>query len=256
MTGPCNPRGVPARDHAATPLRPRLRRRLGIARSLGVRTVAGMIAASVAFAWGHVAGSDAQVTPPPGSLVPDDMDVGGHDLTEWEVAWVKWRLALPRAAAPSDQECITADQAGPVWFLDGNGAQPSPATRRCAVPAGSYLMFGPWFICSTVGPWRVRSADLARCSRHLWRRNFRGLRVTVDGIRLRPSGHPVVTAPFRFQLPSGPDMLLAGAARRGRAAVRAKATLLAPLVAGEHRLEVTERYRGLRRKVTYNISAA
>jgi hypothetical protein len=226
----------------------------GIARPIGL-LAAGVIAASIALAWGLSAESGAQQRPPPGSLAPEDMEVGGRGLTEWEVAWVKWRLALPLAAAPSDHECITAHQTAPVWFLDGNGAQPSTVTRKCTVPAGSYVMFGPWFICSTVGPWRERPAHLVACVRHQWRHSFRGFRVTVDGVQLRPSGHRTVTAPFRFHLPSGPDMLLAGKARSGRAAVRAKTALLTPLAAGEHSINVTELYRGLRRRVTYDISA-
>lgn len=51
-------------------------------------------------------------------------------------------------------------------------------------------------------------------------------------------------------------MLLAGPARRGRGAVRAKVALLTPLSAGRHRIKVVERYRGLRRKVTYRITVS
>jgi hypothetical protein len=224
-----------------------------------VRLALPAIVAVVAALGAHAPDASArtaEVTPPPGSLVPADAIVGGRSVTEWERAWLRWRLALPVAAAPSDDECITVQQVAPVWFLDGDGAQPSAVTRRCKVPGGRYLLFGPWIMCSTVGPFRVRAGRLTSCARRQWKRNFRGLDVTVDGAELHPSGVRVATGAFRFRLPSGPDMLLAGPARRGRGAARAKVALLTPLSAGRHRIKVVERYRGLRRKVTYRITVS
>lgn len=100
---------------------------------LALPAIVAVVAALCAAVPDASARTGAEVTPPPpGSLVPADAIVGGRSVTEWERAWLRWRLALPVDAAPSDDECITVQQTAPVWFLDGDGSSAPPS-----VPSGS-----------------------------------------------------------------------------------------------------------------------
>jgi hypothetical protein len=188
---------------------------------------------------------------------PTGSPVAGRSDRRWEVAWVRWRLSLPIHAAHTERTCITAGEraAARVWFLDGDGLQPDAVTRTCSVPAGRYLMFGPWTVCSNVGPRRVPARRLVGCARRLWRRFVLGLDVTVDGAALKPAGHDVTTWRFRFRMPAHANVLDVPGATRGRAAVRARVVLLAPLVAGAHTIVERERDRGLTLETTWRIHA-
>lgn len=198
---------------------------------------------------------------PRGALVPADARVGGRSYAQWERAWVKWRLRLPVHAAPSEGTCINRHQHAPVWFLDGDGAQPNRVTRRCRIPAARYLLLGPWVICTTIATdprSRASSAPgLRRCARRVYTHAFRGYTLIVDGEPLHPSARHTATGAFRFRMPARENMLALPGRTHGRAAVVADAALLTPLDAGRHTLRVIERYAGgFTRRVTYRVRVA
>jgi hypothetical protein len=196
-----------------------------------------------AFALGFellLAGTGANsIAVPPSPLVPTSEQVGGRDYGQWLATAYQWRLSLPAVTAQK-ASCFTSSQQGPVWFLSGSLYNGTGITRRCQVPAGRYLMtFTPSFDCSTVErpPLHATTdAGLRRCAKALWRKYPGSERLTLDGVRLLPSGYVVATDAFHFKMPARNNWLNVPGRTRGRAAAYGLASILRPLSPGVHTL--------------------
>jgi hypothetical protein len=84
----------------------------------------------------------AAVNDNPGILPPQSKPYG-MTYGAWGAQWWKWVIGIPAAENPaySDEtgEFGNVDQAGPVWFLAGNGG--GTTVRTLDVPAGKALFF-------------------------------------------------------------------------------------------------------------------
>jgi hypothetical protein len=203
--------------------------------------------------------SASQATP----LVPGNASVAGRFYGQWAAADYKWRVSQPNIT--SKTSCFTAGQHGPVWFLAGGRTNAMAVTRSCAVPAGRYLMWAtPSNYCSTVdrAPFHATSdAGLIRCARAAWQSEPGFETVTLDGRRLQPPAYLGGTAAFAFKMPAHNNWLRVPGRTHGRMAVYGFATILRPLSAGIHTLEVTDGFRLSGSaysllQVTYNLTVA
>jgi hypothetical protein len=187
--------------------------------------------------------------------------VGGRDLASWQIAWNRWRLALPAMPAGIGRGCITADQRGPVWFLSGGGSSfdEHVVTIDCTVPAGSYLMTGlPETLCPDVltdDPRLKTPRSLERCARRGWLDvGDRHPRLVLDG-RAIPNGYVVYTGVFRFTMPARGNVFQRVGIRGGRAAAGAKVAIVKPLAPGHHTLIEGVKYANFHNQVTiFNLT--
>lgn len=94
-------------------------------------------ASMVIFLW--AAAAKAQVVMP---LLPG-AKVSGLDMSQLSAEWWKWAESAPDDVSPlrdmTGKHCAVG-QRGEVWFLAG-GFGSSRITRKCAIPAGSYVFF-------------------------------------------------------------------------------------------------------------------
>lgn len=183
----------------------------------------------------------------PTPIVPSTQRVAGKTYTEWMVASWQWALAHAHSEAgapPRSFSCVRSGQRGKVWFLTDEYEGDAPVTVSCEVPAARYLFLeGPAFECSTVepAPFGAARVDLVRCARRI---ALRGVRLTLDGTTLKPSGYTIATPVFRFVMPANNNVLRVPGQTRGFSAVRGDAAMLAPLAAGTHTLVQREQFSG------------
>jgi hypothetical protein len=173
--------------------------------------------------------------------------VAGRSYSDWEIAWRRWREALPARAAPTAGACIARNQHGPVWFLGGDNPQTFGirSVRHCVVPADTDLMIGaPGIDCSTIekAPFYARTdAGLGRCASREWYLNRPSSHVSVDGRDVRPAGILIVTPAFRFSVTHNqPDL---NGRATGRTVVAAEPAILGPLTAGRHVVIAENEYK-------------
>jgi hypothetical protein len=219
------------------------RKAFGLVR--GRAAEAGLVAAVVAITLVAAGGSSAGVST---QIVPSGAHIGGHTLGQWVVRGGQWQLKYLRRynrSAPRVLGCVTAGQAGPVWYLHGNVYRGRSVTVTCRVPAERYLLIDvPSVDCSTVesAPFHATSdAGLVRCARS-FRRPAAILR--LDRTKLSPPGFIVATPAFPFAMPASHNVLGVTGRTHGRAAVVALALLLRPLAAGKHTLVREDRFPG------------
>jgi hypothetical protein len=211
-------------------------------------------------------GATAKPQAPAGSGRPHvvlDAAVDGRSLSEWDVDWWRWRLALPRAgAARSRRSCITSGQRGPVWFL-GHDYSIRPVDEssliECPVPRGYYLLVAtPAIDCSTIegAPFHAATqAGLGQCALADWSQASPRRRLSLDGHALVPFGVFLETPPFTFRAPPRDSVFMLPGRTSGRAAVAGDVTMIGPLPTGQHVLAAEQQYRGLRPEhVTYELS--
>jgi hypothetical protein len=189
-------------------------------------------------ATGALMGASA-VAASPSSLVPRDGTVGGHGYRYWAAAAWRWRHSLPKDV-PNKLACISARQAGPVWFLYESADVPFGRAITCRIPAGRYLMtYGPFDECSTIEPapfHATTNAGLIHCARREWRTEHGGLSLTLDGATITPPGYLVATSVFRFTIPARNNLLGLPGRSGGRGAFYGVASILPPLSPGTHTL--------------------
>lgn len=215
------------------------------ARLASANLIIGALAAMICLT-GAVSTSVAKRAPFAGG----ESGMTGRSYSSLEVAFLKWRFALPDNAAPSAKQCIKANQHGRVWFLavDEHPLQ-GIYTRYCAIPAGRDIVVGaPAIDCSTVEepPFYSGAPEgLERCAREDWRINAPSSALWLDGVSIRSAAHLVDTPVFAFTLPSRDNVLEVKGMTAGQAAAMATPAVIAPLSRGQHELVAELDYKGL-----------
>ncbi len=173
---------------------------------------------------------------PPSPLVPGSGLVAGRGYDQWVVAANRWRISLPGVTS-NRTSCLTAQQQGPVWFLNESNSNAPAITITCTTPAGRYVMlFVPAELCSTIDFPGTTNAGLMRCAKRGWRRAPGAETLTLDGTRLDPAGYVSGTRAFSFKMPAQNNWLERPGKTHGRMAVYGAATIFQPLGAGTHTL--------------------
>jgi hypothetical protein len=204
------------------PSRSRAHRRLALVLS-GFATAAATVAA------------DAD---PANLLLPRDAIVAGHDLDWYAQDWWQWVFSIPFEQNPvsdTDGRFCGAGQSGPVWYLAG-GFGSSRLHRTCSVPADRHLFFPIVIYLVTTRP--EQSSTCAEVRRKVLQDqdHYVHLVVELNGVQL-PDLHQMRITPEQcFDLAGG-----AAPEFESRAyypsATDGYWVMLAPLPAGDHRLE-------------------
>lgn len=196
--------------------------------------IRGMAALLVGVA---IAPTFAAATEPADLMLPRDAIVADRNLDWYAQDWWQWAFSVPVARNPvSDQDGRFCDvgQKGPVWYLAG-GFGTSRIHRTCTILAGRHLFFPIVNYLATTLPDQYSTCEEVRARVAQDHDQYVHLVVEVDGVRLPDLKTMRIAPDWCFDL--------AGRAAEMEprpfypSAMDGYWVMLAPLPAGEHRLE-------------------
>lgn len=173
---------------------------------------------------------------------------------EWAADWFEWLVEAPLSTSP----LLNPDNCGPgesgrVWFLSVSLGGAS--TANCTVPAGKAILVTPGgaFCTPAVGDPQTTYAGLRRCALGEVRTLISGVRVVVDGHRIKHVlRHLVVSRLIHLHLPS--DNVFGAAAGSYPAVVVGYFLILHPLSLGHHTIATFDNLGGTPTSMTYDIT--
>ena len=170
-------------------------------------------------------------------LSPDSI-VAGHDLSWYATDWWQWAFSMPVDQSPvrdPDGRLCGINQRGPVWYLAG-GFGSARIHRTCTIPADRLLFFPIITTMVTTMPGQEQTCDEAQAQASENNERYVHLVVEIDGIRVPELQRTRISTIACFNLAgrTAPEL-------EPRTFFPSAAdgywVMLAPLPAGDHRLE-------------------
>ncbi len=171
-------------------------------------------------------------------IVPPDQKAYGKTYGQWGSAWWQWALGIPADVNPLLDDTganFASGQSGPVWFLAGSWASPTPV-RYATLPQGKALFFPVVnYECSSLEtfPWYGgNEAELRDCLQ--FNSGYSRKWAEIDGMLVNNIEQYYAMSPSVFRLFIPEDGVSGYTPGTGISMAAGHWLMLAPLSVGTH----------------------